>query len=179
MAPLSRELSGLLLSHDYFGSHLSSSGETIDVNLEQKNFKFAAEVLCDIWKNMTIDGFEVEASYIDPEEQVPEIEDVDPVWHMNHVQESQYLLQTSKCNSPNCCSEHRSNLRKVLRNGFLPPPMKISNENGLVVHRNPAHTNSYFMPLFHRRAVHLEFDAPGFKKVNKKNWSAKFIQLGV
>lgn len=31
MAPLRRQLSGLVLPHDHFGNHLDSSGKTVDV----------------------------------------------------------------------------------------------------------------------------------------------------
>lgn len=36
MAPLSRELTGLILKHDTFGTHLNSRNETIDVDLEKE-----------------------------------------------------------------------------------------------------------------------------------------------
>jgi len=36
MAPLSRELSGLILPHDHFGSHLDANGKTTDAELEKK-----------------------------------------------------------------------------------------------------------------------------------------------
>ncbi|KZR95977.1 Uncharacterized protein APZ42_009943, partial [Daphnia magna] len=36
MAPLSKELSGLILPHDHFGTHLVNSGRTIDDELEEK-----------------------------------------------------------------------------------------------------------------------------------------------
>lgn len=36
MAPLSRELSGLIIPHDQFGSHLNNQGKTIDTELEKK-----------------------------------------------------------------------------------------------------------------------------------------------
>lgn len=36
MAPLSRELSGVILPHEHFGSHLNSQQETLDENLEKK-----------------------------------------------------------------------------------------------------------------------------------------------
>lgn len=45
MVPLSRELSGLKLSHYHFGSHLDPAGKTIDAGLEQKNFGFAVRSL--------------------------------------------------------------------------------------------------------------------------------------
>ncbi|CAF1496897.1 unnamed protein product [Didymodactylos carnosus] len=48
MAPLSHDLAGLILPHDHFGSHLNSSGETIDPVLEKINFQKAGEVLAEV-----------------------------------------------------------------------------------------------------------------------------------
>ena len=39
MAPLSAALEGVVLPHDYFGSHLDAPGNTNDVELEKKNFQ--------------------------------------------------------------------------------------------------------------------------------------------
>ena len=38
MVKFSQELSGIVLPHDKFGSHLNSKGETIDSELEKKIF---------------------------------------------------------------------------------------------------------------------------------------------
>lgn len=92
MAPLSHELSSLIMPQDHFGSHLSSDGKTIDDNIEIENFKFAAEILCEIWSNMVIDNYNVQAVYVEPGELLPEIKNVDPVWYASHVRASQYLL---------------------------------------------------------------------------------------
>ena len=48
MSPLSHNLAGVILSHDLFGNHLGSSGNTIDEDLKKKNFFKAAEVLSEI-----------------------------------------------------------------------------------------------------------------------------------
>ena len=56
MAPLSKEMCGLILPHDYFGSHLNSKGETVDDGLEVRNFRKAAEVLAEVWTGHVIDG---------------------------------------------------------------------------------------------------------------------------
>ena len=45
MAPLSKELSGLILPHDKYGSHLNDQGLTIDT---KKNFAFAGSTLAEI-----------------------------------------------------------------------------------------------------------------------------------
>lgn len=49
MAPLSRKLSGLIIPHDRFGSHLDEQRRTIDEELEKENFAFAGETLAEIW----------------------------------------------------------------------------------------------------------------------------------
>ena len=41
MAPLSRNLSGLILPHQYYGKHLDDNGKTIDKDLEKQNFQRA------------------------------------------------------------------------------------------------------------------------------------------
>ena len=56
MAPLSRVLAGLIFPYDYFGSHLNSSGVTIEVELEKRNFQaagihifgFTHSLVCDV-----------------------------------------------------------------------------------------------------------------------------------
>ena len=95
MAPLSRELSGVILPHDSFGSHLDDRGRTVDTDLEKKIFRKAGEVLAEIWSNVVIDGKAVVAEYIEPdccnEHFVPTIPSQD--WCSKHVRQSQYLLQ--------------------------------------------------------------------------------------
>jgi len=49
MAPLSKELTGLTLLHDHYGSHLNERGITIDTDLEKNNFKFVGVTLAEIW----------------------------------------------------------------------------------------------------------------------------------
>ena len=44
MAPLSHDLAGVVLPHDTFGSHLNNKNETVDKELEMKNFAKAGEV---------------------------------------------------------------------------------------------------------------------------------------
>ena len=38
MAPLSKELAGLILPYDHFERHLDGQGNTIDTELEKQNF---------------------------------------------------------------------------------------------------------------------------------------------
>ncbi|KAG8178076.1 hypothetical protein JTE90_007061 [Oedothorax gibbosus] len=67
MAPLSRQLSGLVLPHDHFGNHLDSSGKTVDVEKEKKNFEAATNVLAEVWNATVIDDYPVVAKYQAPE----------------------------------------------------------------------------------------------------------------
>ena len=48
MAPLSRDLAGVVLPHENFGSHLNSAGKTIDEELERRNFQHAGETLAEV-----------------------------------------------------------------------------------------------------------------------------------
>lgn len=95
MAPLSRELSGLILPHDSCGTHLDSSGRTINKVLEKQNFRKAGEILAEIWSNMVIDNHSVVAQYVEPnprsEQYVPPIPSQE--WYSQHVRESQYMVQ--------------------------------------------------------------------------------------
>lgn len=96
MAPLSRELSGVVIPHDKFGTHLNSSGKVINKDLEKKNFEYAGEILAEIWGNMVIDGYPVTAKYISPdEEQFSEPWSPTHPWYIKHVKESQYFLQVN------------------------------------------------------------------------------------
>ena len=48
MVKFSQELSGVVLSHETFGSHLNARGETVDSELERKSFAYVGEVLANI-----------------------------------------------------------------------------------------------------------------------------------
>lgn len=118
MAPLNRELAGLILPHDHFGSHLDERGVTIDEHLERSNFEFAGNVFAEVWSSM-----EITAKYVGAGQQdVPDFPDIK--WYSEHLRESQYLLQIVKCRNAECCRP-RSGLFRLLGNGFLPPPIKV------------------------------------------------------
>ncbi|KAJ8867517.1 hypothetical protein PR048_031319 [Dryococelus australis] len=98
MAPLSRELTGVVLHHDSFGTHLDSNGRTVDVSLEKDNFKKAGEILAEIWSAVCIGGHEVVAKYIDPNNDTSNVPDLpSEEWYAEHVKENQYLLQVRGC----------------------------------------------------------------------------------
>jgi len=93
MAPLSRELAGLVLPHDHFGSHLNSACKTVDPVLEKKNFEHAGKVLAEVWSGVEIDGFPVVAEYVPPGSECPVPDLPSHEWYTEHVRESQYFLQ--------------------------------------------------------------------------------------
>jgi len=64
MAPLSKELTGLILPHDRYGSHLNERG-SMDVDLEE-NFKLTGNALAKIWLHLIVDNFPTVAEYIEP-----------------------------------------------------------------------------------------------------------------
>ena len=97
MAPLSRKLSGVILPHDHFGSHLNSAGKTVDSDLEFINFQYAGKVLTEIWNNVKIDDHPVIAQYATAECVLPLPEMPSSKWYSTHVRESQYFLQVGLC----------------------------------------------------------------------------------
>ena len=66
MAPLSHDITGLILPYDFYGSHLSDSGVTVNVDLEKLNFRKAGQMLAERWNHSVIDGFPCFAEYINP-----------------------------------------------------------------------------------------------------------------
>lgn len=93
MAPLSKEMAGLIIPHNVCGSHLRGQ-TTIDPVLEKKNFKEAGKILAEVWQNVIIDEHEVVAEYVDPTDNcsIP-LEPTVDVWYLGHVRESRYMLQ--------------------------------------------------------------------------------------
>ena len=91
IAPLSHDISGIILPHDCFGNQLDTSGKTKDIELEKRNFFKAAEVLAEIWSNTVIDGHKVEAKAL-PVGLEYELEAVDAEWARRHVQQSRYSI---------------------------------------------------------------------------------------
>jgi hypothetical protein len=73
LASLSQDLTGLVLPHDYFGTHLNPSGLTTDAELEKQNFKRTGEVLAEVWSMDMLDRHPVVAEYIDPPESANEM----------------------------------------------------------------------------------------------------------
>lgn len=157
MAPLSKQLSGLILEHDHFGSHLDNSGRTIDDDLELQNFEHAGQLLAQVWSEMVIDDYPVYSVYKSNKETLRCSEAVDPHWYNTHVRESQYFLQISKCNNLQCCGEIRSNIRSLLTGQFLSPPYPLhqTNEGSIIIPPPNSEQPIKFAPLLVRLAVKI------------------------
>jgi len=128
MAPLSRQLSGVILPHEHYGTHLDKNGKTVDIELEKQNFGYAGESLAKIFENVVIDGFPVITEYVqpdDPEDEINFTNEVNETWKMNHIRSSQYLLQIVKCQDTTCCSSVRSTYFNFFQNRFLPAPLPL------------------------------------------------------
>ena len=65
MAPLCKELGGVLPEHQHFGAHLDDKGNTIDRQLELKNFEQAGKILGEIWSGLVMDSYPVTVEYIE------------------------------------------------------------------------------------------------------------------
>lgn len=137
MAPLSRELSGVILPHDHYGSHLDNSGKTIDSEKEKQNFEYAGQALAEIWSNTIIDGYPVVSEYIVPENsefKESKLIHKNQAWQDIHVSSNQYFLQIVKCKNSKCCTAPRSSIFKSFPDRFLPPPLAIDqSDEGLII----------------------------------------------
>ena len=141
MVKLSKELSGVILEHDKFGSHLDAKGVTVDKDLELKNFEYAGRTLAEIWSGLVIDGNPVTAEFI--EDDAPVILGTkSEEWKACHVRQSQYFLQIVKCKDPKCCSSFQSSYLKVVPKRFLPPPLPVVHtRNGIELAKDDKDAN--------------------------------------
>ena len=97
MAPLSKALASLVIPHDSCGSHLNPSGETIDPELEKKNFKVAGKILSQIWGELVLEGKLVTVEYV--ENELITTNRYDEHWVFKHCRISQYMLQVIQLSS--------------------------------------------------------------------------------
>ena len=112
MVKFSQELSGIILPHDKCGSPLTSKRETIDPELEKKNFMHAEQMLNEIWLDMIIDSHPVSIKR----------------WRKkyNHIRKWQHFLEIVKCLDKNCCRPFRSNYLKIITESFFSPSITIT-----------------------------------------------------
>ena len=84
MVKFNQGLSRIVLPQDKFGSHLNLKGETIDPELENKNFMHAGQILAKSWSGMIINGHPVLVEHIN-EETEAEILKKSLEWKSNHM----------------------------------------------------------------------------------------------
>lgn len=159
MAPLSRELSGLVLPHDHYGSHLDERLRTTDSELEKEIFKYDGETLADVWNQMTFDGFPVMSEYVDPAASELTSDSIlcwDADWFSAHVRSSHYFLQIVKCSNRYCCGEPRSSYFDIMSNQFLPAPIPIRQTDDGLKAPGPSMTDTGSYPsLFVRSTINI------------------------
>ena len=106
MVLLSKELAGLILQHNHFGTHLNKKGEAIDEALQLKNFEHAGQILAEVWSGMVFDGHPcISENVSDEPVQLPQ--QMSEEWKAIHVRQSHFFLQIVKCNDRECCSPFR------------------------------------------------------------------------
>ena len=132
-------MAGLVLPADTFGSHLHN-GETIDEELEKKNFEAAGRVLAEIWDKMEIDGKPLIAEY------VPEgVDDktkgfqVSATFKSRHLIQTQYMTIVLKCDDPLCCSPFKTDIDRFFPGRRVPPliPIKFSTSGPVALDLEP------------------------------------------
>ena len=89
-------ISGVILPHDSYGTHLDGNGNTIDIALEKKNFYAAGAVLAEIWSKTEINNHPVQCKVKEKGCQL-KAKDPDPAYVANHVRQHRYGLQIVKC----------------------------------------------------------------------------------
>uniref|UniRef100_U9UIM9 Uncharacterized protein n=1 Tax=Rhizophagus irregularis (strain DAOM 181602 / DAOM 197198 / MUCL 43194) TaxID=747089 RepID=U9UIM9_RHIID len=147
MATLSGKLAGITLPIDHFGSHLNTQGKVIVPELALRNFRYAGETLCDIWRRDLIFGKKVDARYVEelsnPFENL-EFEGTDK--EKAEEQKQQKRKQEKGDDSPECfmlwswIENHCSMDFLFSNNGFLPPVTKAKDGH----FTNAIHLLEYF-----------------------------------
>ena len=130
MFHLSKELTGVLLPHDTYGSHLDNGGKTVDTDLEIKNFKAAGTTLCQIWENLVIDGYKTVAEFIEnpPSELIKSFVPT-AAFRERHVFETQYMTCYMKCDE-DCCEPFVTNVDLLFPHRRIPPVIPIKHDEG-------------------------------------------------
>ncbi|ESO03931.1 hypothetical protein HELRODRAFT_172961 [Helobdella robusta] len=163
MAPLLRELFGLILPHDHFGSHLDASLKTTNAELEMANFQKAGEVLAEVWNATVIDGFDVVATFVPCSTGKLDLQAPPNDWFASHVRQSQYCLHIIKCNTEACCGLKRSHFNEIFPHRFLPPPIPyIITKTGIACSQK----QTCFL-------CHLYFPSQGAMKTHSRNHKDK------
>ena len=169
MSGLSLLMIGCVFPLDHYGSHLDENGNTIDLELERRNFKKAGQDLAQLWSRWTIDGCKTIAECVEPttrEQKKSKFTVRDAKWRSDHVRHGKYTLVITKCEDDDCTTRKplRSNIKDILPNGQWPSPCYYSHSNGTATlgnkHRDPPPGHHYArfhqMVIFQRYLAHSD-----------------------
>ena len=137
MSLLSGPLSGLILSHDHFGSHLKSK-KIIDQKKFYKNMMHACKILADkVWDGRKINNNNIHATTMKPDSEkeilaaIAEMMDWIDEWLQVHCVASRHSLQFSKCTDVECCDPPRTGIFNLLKSRFVSEPYVLRhNDDG-------------------------------------------------
>ena len=151
MFHLSKELTGVLLPYDTYGSHLDNAGKTIDLEMEIRNFEAAGTTLANIWGDLVIDGYDTVAEFVKDPPPV-EVETFIPtaIFRSKHLLETQYMSVYMKCSDPACCKPFITNVEALFPHRRIPPliPIKKSNAGIVALAQSKEYDQSLeFLPL--------------------------------
>ena len=157
MYHLSKELSGIVLPADTFGSHLKD-GQTIDDELEQRNFEAAGEVLAEVWSNLVIDDHPVKAEYVamKPTEDITRFT-ATASFKSRHLITTQYMTVALRCDDPECCLPSRTIISKFFPGRRIPALIPIrhtaSGPKAMALSADIDKENLTFLDIFQRLAM--------------------------
>ena len=157
VTPLSKALSGILLPHEKFGTHLDSSRKTINTNLEKRNFKAAGEILAKVWEEIVLDNFLIVAEYVENAAKDPV--DLKEKWISAHCRISQYLLQIVRCNDSKSCRDFRTTWKCVFSSHFLPATVPA------LASVSDVKASDRFVDLWKRIGIQQLICNPGFSQM--------------
>ena len=157
MYHLSKELAGIVLPADTYGTHLKD-GKTVDEVLEEKNFKAAGEVLAEVWSNLVIDNHPVTSEYVDekPSELITSFS-ATPAFKSRHLIQTQYMTIALKCDNLMCCSPPKTIIHKFFPGRRVPAliPLKqtASGPEALPLSPNVTKEELSFLDVFQRLSM--------------------------
>ncbi|CAG8695588.1 3137_t:CDS:1, partial [Scutellospora calospora] len=141
MASLSTKLAAIVLPINKYGTHLDSQGKVIDLELAEKNFKYAGNLLCNLWNKDKIFRKPVMTEYVNTIS--TPASDISWEWIEIHARICRYSLDVKKCNNIKCCfpkrCEEAGNLL-ASNNGFILP--LVMRKDGHYI--NSIHLLEYF-----------------------------------
>ena len=154
---LSKELSGVVLPADTFGTHLND-GRTVDEHLEEQNFEAAGDVLAEIWSKLVIDDHAVRSEYVKmkPTNDITQFT-VSSTYKSRHLIQTQYMTVALKCDDAACCTPAKTIIGKFFPDRRVPTliPFKQtqSGPQALPVTPDVVKEELTFLDVFQRLAM--------------------------